>query len=202
MGESALRVIAGRARHIPLQTVPGQTTRPTQDRIKETLFNILQPQIAETAFLDLFSGSGGIGIEALSRGARRAVFIEQDPRAASCIRANLKKTRLEEAAQVLPVSVSAGLKRLSGQGAFDIVFMDPPYRKGLDEEALRQLSGSDLITPETLLIVEAPLDQDLRPLEDAGYRIVRRKEYKTNQHVFLQPVSERDLKDAAREEKE
>ena len=90
-----MRVIAGKARRLPLKTVPGQNTRPTTDRIKETLFNMIQDELYGIRFLDLFAGSGAIGIEALSRGAARAVFVEDDRRAVSCIQENLAFTRLE-----------------------------------------------------------------------------------------------------------
>ena len=91
-----MRVIAGKARRLNLKTIPGTDTRPTTDRIKETLFNILQPELLECRFLDLFAGSGGIGIEALSRGASYAVFVEKNPKAAACIRENLAFTKLAE----------------------------------------------------------------------------------------------------------
>ena len=96
-----MRVIAGTARHLILKTIPGMNTRPTTDRIKETLFNMLSWQVEGSRFLDLFSGSGGIGIEALSRGARQAVFVEHNRRAAACIRENLEHTRLHEKGLVL-----------------------------------------------------------------------------------------------------
>ena len=83
-----MRVIAGKARRLPLKTVPGMDTRPTTDRIKETLFNMLQPELLDSRFLDLFSGSGAIGIEALSRGAAFAVFVEKNPKAVECIKEN------------------------------------------------------------------------------------------------------------------
>ena len=91
-----MRVIAGKARRLNLKTIPGIDTRPTTDRIKETLFNILQPELLECRFLDLFSGSGGIGIEALSRGASYAVFVEKNPKAAACIRENLAFTNWQK----------------------------------------------------------------------------------------------------------
>ena len=97
-----MRVIAGKCRSLPLKTVPGRQTRPTTDRIKETLFNMLQPYLPDARFLDLFAGSGAIGIEALSRGAERAWFVEQNKAAADCIRQNLKFTKLEQQAVLLP----------------------------------------------------------------------------------------------------
>ena len=95
-----MRVIAGSAKSLRLKTLEGMGTRPTTDRIKETLFNIISPSIYDSIFLDLFSGSGGIGIEALSRGAREAVFVENNPKSMACIKENLKFTRLETKAAV------------------------------------------------------------------------------------------------------
>ena len=103
-----MRVIAGKARRLPLKTIEGLDTRPTTDRIKETLFNILQNDLYDIRFLDIFSGSGGIGIEALSRGAKEAVFVENNRAAVRCIQDNLKFTHLEQQATVLPCAGSAG----------------------------------------------------------------------------------------------
>ena len=109
-----MRVIAGKARRLPLKTIEGLDTRPTTDRIKETLFNILQNDLYDIRFLDIFSGSGGIGIEALSRGAKEAVFVENNRAAVRCIQDNLKFTHLEQQATVLPFDVLAALARLEG----------------------------------------------------------------------------------------
>ena len=119
-----MRVIAGKARRLNLKTIPGTDTRPTTDRIKETLFNILQPELLECRFLDLFAGSGGIGIEALSRGASYAVFVEKNPKAAACIRENLAFTKLAEDGKLLNMDVLQALRSLEGKGLFDIIFMD------------------------------------------------------------------------------
>ncbi len=122
-----MRVIAGKARRLVLKTIEGQDTRPTTDRIKETLFNMIHGDMPDCCFLDLFSGSGAIGIEALSRGAKLAVMVEQSQGAAECIRENLKTTRLEDGAVVMNCDVMTGLRRLEGKGyVFDFVFMDLP----------------------------------------------------------------------------
>ena len=107
-----MRVIAGKARRLPLKTVPGMDTRPTTDRIKETLFNILQNDLPGIRFLDVFSGSGGIGIEALSRGAKEAVFIESARAAANCIRENLTFTKLAQDATLYQCDVLAAFSRM------------------------------------------------------------------------------------------
>lgn len=180
-----MRVIAGKARRLPLKTLPGADTRPTTDRIKETLFNILQPELLDCRFLDLFSGSGAIGIEALSRGAREAVFVEKNPKACACIRDNLAFTKLAPDGQVMNMDVLQALRSLEGEGPFDCIFMDPPYGMDLERSALEYLSGSALADENTLIIVEAELHTDFSYVEEMGYELTRSKEYKTNKHVFL-----------------
>ena len=184
-----MRVIAGKARRLSLKTVPGMETRPTTDRIKETLFNILQPEIPDCRFLDLFSGSGGIGIEALSRGAEYAVFVEKNPKACACIRDNLAFTKLAEHGKLLNMDVLQALRSLEGEEAFDCIFMDPPYDKGLEKDILYTFRDASFIGKDTLIIVEASLHTDFDWAEDAGYEILKKKIYKTNVHVFLTPKS-------------
>lgn len=181
-----MRVISGSARRIQLKTVEGMGTRPTTDRIKETLFNILQSELYRARFLDLFSGSGAIGIEALSRGCGMAVFVENDREATACIRENLERTKLFETAEVMQKDVFAALETLEKEGkSFDIIFMDPPYDRLFEKKVLDRLYGSVLIHEETLIVVEASLKTDFSYIEDSGYKIIREKRYKTNKHLFL-----------------
>ena len=121
-----MRVIAGSAKRLQLKTIEGMDTRPTTDRIKETLFNMISAYIADSNFLDLFSGSGAIGIEALSRGAACAVFVEQSKKAMECIKENLRYTKLADKAEVYETDVLNALNRLEGKKTFDYIFMDPP----------------------------------------------------------------------------
>lgn len=181
-----MRVIAGTARSLPLKTIDGPDTRPTTDRIKETLFNMVQPEIYGSRFLDLFSGSGAIGIEALSRGAKEAVFVEQSRAAAACIRENLAFTKLAEKGIVMEQDVLSAISRLSGQGLFDIVYMDAPYHQDLEQNVLMQLKKHGIIDSETTVIIEEALDADFSVLEELGYRLIKTKNYKTNKHLFLQ----------------
>ncbi|MBD5135910.1 MAG: 16S rRNA (guanine(966)-N(2))-methyltransferase RsmD [Lachnospiraceae bacterium] len=184
-----MRVIAGSARSLRLKTIEGNDTRPTTDRIKETLFNIINDSIYGCVFLDLFSGSGGIGIEALSRGASEAVFVESSKKAASCIKENLKFTKLEDAAQVMEISAVEALKRLKGSGkVFDIIFMDPPYDKMHEKQVIEELQGSDILNEHTMIIVEASKETDMTYTEQMGFRIVKEKIYKTNKHIFIEKV--------------
>lgn len=181
-----MRVIAGKARRLPLVSPEGRDTRPTTDRIKETLFNILQDEVPGCNFLDLFSGSGGIGIEALSRGAREAVFVEFGKEALACIRANLNKTRLVDQAMILPVEVGYGISKLEKMGKkFDIVYADPPYKKGFESKILDLLAESEIVKPGALVILESSLDTSPDYVDEKDYEMIRIKEYKNNQHVFL-----------------
>ena len=164
-----MRVIAGTAGSLPLKTIEGLDTRPTTDRIK-----------------DLFAGSGAIGIEALSRGAKEAVFVEKAPAAVSCIRANLAFTKLADRARVMDADVFGALARLDGTAPFDYIFMDPPYDHGLEKQVLLALQGRSFVDEDTVIIVEASKHTDFSYVEEYGYRIARRKEYKTNLHLFLQ----------------
>lgn len=179
-----MRVIAGTARSLPLKTPDGMDTRPTTDRIKETLFNMLQAYIPGCVFVDMFSGSGGIGIEALSRGARKAYFIENAPKAISCIEQNLAFTKFTDRAIVLKQDVLAGLNSIY-EKQVDVIFMDPPYHEEHEKRILSLLRNLKYVTEDTLIIVEAALDTDFSYLEEYGYSLYKEKKYKTNKHVFL-----------------
>lgn len=181
-----MRVIAGSARRLSLKTVDSMDTRPTTDRIKETLFNILQNDIEDANVLDLFAGSGGIGIEALSRGAKEAVFVDNSKEAVKCINYNLEFTKLKDKSFVLECDALTGISRLEGRGKyFDIVFMDPPYNNLLEQQVLKRLKKSSIIDENTLIIIEAEKRTDFSYLSEEGYTPIREKIYKTNKHVFV-----------------
>lgn len=179
-----MRVIAGIARSLPLKTPAGMDTRPTTDRIKETLFNVIQNEVPGAAFIDMFSGSGGIGIEALSRGARKCYFLENDKEALNCIRENLKFTRFEDQAVILSQDAFLSLNNIF-EKEIDVIFMDPPYRQDLEKQALQILKSMKYVTPDTLLIVEASKETDFAYLDKMGYDLVKEKVYKTNKHLFI-----------------
>lgn len=179
-----MRVIAGEARRLRLVTPEGNDTRPTQDRIKETLFNMLQNDVPGAVFIDVFAGSGGIGIEALSRGAKKAYFIENNIKAVKCINQNLQTTKFEDRATVLKQDVLVGLKNIK-EKEVDLIFVDPPYESGLYEKTFELLGRLPYVTEYTMLIAECNLDMDLSVFEDAGFEIIKEKRYKTNQHIFM-----------------
>ena len=145
------------------------------DRFKETLFNMIQPFIADSRFLDLFAGSGGIGIEALSRGASCCVFVEQQRKAAECIRENLAFTRLKDSATLLVTDAVSAVRKLNGEEAFSWIFMDPPYGKGLEFQVLEALQGTTLVDEETRIIIEESLDVTWEQAEALGYEIIKEK---------------------------
>ncbi len=181
-----MRVIAGTARSLRLKTPDGMDTRPTTDRIKETLFNILAPTMPDCEFLDLFSGSGGIGIEALSRGAAHAYFVDNSRKAVQVIRENLIHTRLEDRADILAYDAVSAIRLLErSHGAFDVIFMDPPYRKNWEREILSALAQSRLADEQTLIVIESDRETDFPYLNELPFAIRRVKEYKTNKHTFL-----------------
>ena len=180
-----MRVIAGKARHIILETIPGFDTRPTTDRIKETLFNMINNTLPGCDFLDIFAGSGAIGIEALSRGAESACFIESSKAAADCIRKNLDKTKLT-GGKLYVCDFLAGLMALENENkVFDVIFMDPPYDHEFEKRVLEHLAYSKLVYSDTLIIVEASMETDMSYVSDLGFKIEKEKKYKTNKHIFI-----------------
>ena len=179
-----MRIIAGSKRRLPLKTVEGKDTRPTTDRIKETLFNMLQNEIYGCYFLDLFAGSGQIGLEALSRGARYVVFVENAKKAAACITENIRFTKSDKESLLLQMDVIAALRSMEGKYQFDIIFMDPPYNHEFENRVLEYLSSSPMVTEDTLIIIEASKETDFDWLSDAGFHMIKEKVYKTNKHIF------------------
>lgn len=162
----------------------GMITRPTTDRIKETLFNIIAFDIPQCQFLDLFSGSGAIGIECLSRGAKKVVFVEKDEKAFRCIEENLKKTSLKEDAIVYNMDVRTAIEKLGNQKQqFDIIFLDPPYKLDFIEDVLRDIMAQNLLASEGYIILEHGTEYILPPFR--GLKTIKEKKYKTTTLRFL-----------------
>jgi 16S rRNA (guanine966-N2)-methyltransferase len=161
-----MRIIAGEYRSRTLQAPPGFATRPTSDRLRETLFNVVAPRIEGALFLDLYAGSGAVGIEALSRGAARVVFAEQAPPALAALRANLTRLGIRDGFRIQSGSVSALLRRvrLAAQQVFDLIFLDPPWDAAEEYAATLGLLGgtsSGLLAPEAQVIAEHRRKQPL-----------------------------------------
>ena len=179
-----MRVISGSRRSLPLKTLEGDATRPTADKYKETLFNCIQMDVPGSVFMDLFSGSGSIAIEALSRGAKRAILVENSNDALKIIRHNIHFTKFEDESEIVRADVISYLRRLDRIDA-DIIFIDPPYGKGLEKEAIEILDTKSFKSDDVIIIIEAKLDEDMSFVEDTGFVIYKTKNYKTNKHVFL-----------------
>ena len=168
-----MRVITGTARGIQLKTPDGMITRPTTDRVKEAMFSIIHFDIPGAAVLDLFGGTGQLGIEALSRGARSAVFVDAGEPACRLIKENLKKTRLEGQGRVVRSDYLDYLKRCRDQ--FDIILLDPPYAEVFLENALNLITEIDILQSNGIIVTERPAEKEM-PWEFEGYS--RSKDYK------------------------
>ena len=171
-----MRVISGIARGVSLMTPKGELTRPTTDRVKEALFSIIQFDLPGAKVLDLFGGTGQLGIEALSRGAKHAVFVDSREDACRLIKDNLKRTRLETGATVVRSDYLQYLQRCKEQ--FDIIILDPPYAEVFLENALNIITEIDILQTGGIIVAERPLGKDL-PWEFVGF--TRSKDYKYGQ---------------------
>lgn len=169
-----MRVITGAARGRRLKELEGYETRPTTDRVKEGIFNIIQFDIEGRKVLDLFAGTGQLGIEALSRGAASAVFVEQRRDAAGLVRENLKLTGLEESAYVVCGDASVFLS--STREKFDLIFIDPPYAANLWKNALQTIYQFDILSNHGIIVCESPAEQDMPPM-DPPYLLHRTYRY-------------------------
>ena len=168
-----MRVITGKARGVTLKTPDGMTTRPTTDRVKEALFSIIQFEIPGANVLDLFGGTGQLGIEALSRGAKSCTFVDAGEPACRLIRENLKRTRLEAEGKVVRSDYLAFLNRC--RETYDIIFLDPPYAEVFLETALKCIAEIDILQSGGIIVAERPLGKDL-PWEFDGFQ--RSRDYK------------------------
>ena len=168
-----MRVITGKARGVQLKTPEGMQTRPTTDRVKEALFSIINFDLPGADVLDLFGGTGQLGIEALSRGAKSAVFVDQSEQACKLIRENLKRTKLESDAKVIRADYLDYLKRC--KDTFDIVLLDPPYAEVFLENALKRITEIDILRSGGIIVAERPVGKEL-PWDFDGYE--RSRDYK------------------------
>ncbi len=172
-----VRIIAGTARGRKLDTLDGLETRPTLDRVKEALFGSLQFRIPYAEVLDLFAGSGSLGLEAVSRGAKRAVLNDRNPACVEIIRKNIQTLGFSEASRTMNLDYAAAIDRLSDEGAaFDLAFLDPPYREGLSEDAVTRLFQKKLMKPDGIVVLEHAAN--LVPQSVPGiFRVTRTKRF-------------------------
>ncbi|HZZ37933.1 MAG TPA: 16S rRNA (guanine(966)-N(2))-methyltransferase RsmD [Acidobacteriaceae bacterium] len=189
-----MRVIAGQYRSRTLNAPRGLDTRPTSDRLRETLFNVLAPRIEDAVFLDLYAGSGAVGIEALSRGARETIFVEEAEPALRAIRANLASLGIRGGYALEARSVTAALRRLAESGRqADLVFLDPPYRDADRYKAALGLLGGEctgLLTPDAAVIAEHENRRELEPCYGAllRYRVLKQGDAALSFYSVAEPV--------------
>lgn len=181
-----LRIIAGSAKKRVLKVPSGWTGRPTADRNKESLFNILGSSVIDCRFLDLFAGTGNVGIEALSRGAEKAYFVEKDPRAIQTIIHNLKITGMENCSRILMNDIYKALNELSEKGVvFDIIFLDPPYDCGFEFPVIKNVLDLKILSPGGRIIAESSKRTSL-PSDIAGCVLLRQEKYGDTMFSFYQ----------------
>lgn len=149
-----LRVISGKVRGLKLDTPKNDDVRPTTDRVKESLFNIINSYIMDSRVLDLFAGTGSLGIECLSRGASKCVFVDVSKESIKIVNSNIKKARVENESVVINADFKEAIKRLEGKEKFDVIFMDPPYYKDMFVKALESVDNANLLDEDGIIMIE------------------------------------------------
>lgn len=171
-----MRVISGSARGLKLNTPSDDRVRPTTDRVKESMFNIIQDRVYDSQVLDLFAGSGALGIEALSRGASQAVFCDNSSDSIEIIRSNIEKARVVDRSQLVSGDFKRCLRDMeTRKQKFDLIFVDPPYYKGLFEEVLETIKTREILKKDGIVIVEHDANRPIEPLE--GLEVFKEKKY-------------------------
>ena len=180
-----MRIISGKARGTKLYTLDGTATRPTLDRVKESLFNIIQNDIEDSTVLDLFSGSGAIGLEFLSRGAKRAVLCDNSKDAIKIIKQNVQKTHFEEIAEIYNMEFTKLVERLQNQ-KFDIIYIDPPYATDFIKISLEKIIEYKLVNENTKIIVETDDEtRILNQIKKMDVEITDKRKYGRATIIFL-----------------
>lgn len=188
-----MRVISGKARGTKLNSIESITTRPTLDRVKESLFNILQEYINQKVVLDLFAGSGALGIEALSRNAKNATFCDNNKQAIQMIRTNLERTRLLEKSEIINLDYKKCIELLNTKNKkFDLIFLDPPYKEDIAIDSLKLIIKNNLVNNKGIIVIETDeVIRDLKELNDAmiielqNVKIFDQRKYGRANLIFL-----------------
>ena len=181
-----MRIISGKARGTKLYTLEGTNTRPTLDRVKESIFNIIQNEIEDATVLDLFAGSGAIGLECLSRGAKKAVLCDNSKEAIQIIKRNIEKTHMEECAKIINTDFETCLEKLKNE-QFDIIYIDPPYATDYIFKSLKKIKEIGIVKKESIIIIET--DDEQRILKEIGnieIKIVDKRKYGRATIIFLE----------------
>jgi 16S rRNA (guanine(966)-N(2))-methyltransferase RsmD len=182
-----MRIISGTSKGRKLVTPKSQSLRPTSDRVKESIFNILRLEMEGKVVLDLFAGTGNLGIEALSRGAKKAIFVEKGRQAIRLIQRNLSQLGLEEWSEIVPKDANRAIGILKQRGeSFDVILMDPPYEKGLIHKTLMKLRSNPIYNKDSILVIEHNKREPL-PIILAGWNLIRQRKIGDTVISFLTP---------------
>ena len=184
-----MRIITGRARGTKLFTLEGEATRPTSDRVKEAVFSMIQFCVEGREVLDLFGGSGQMALEAVSRGAAHATVCDSLDAACRIIEKNIEKTHSENDVTLIRTDYAEALRRLRGRAKFDLVFLDPPYNKGLVASALKLLADYELTKPTTLIVCESGGEDILANGAADKYEVVKTAKYGIAHVTLLKPLA-------------
>ena len=180
-----MRIISGKARGTKLYTLEGESTRPTLDRVKESIFNIIQGKIEGAKILDLFSGSGAIGLEFLSRGAESAILCDKSKEAVNIIKKNIEKTHMEKKAQVINTDFENCLEKLRNE-QFDIIYLDPPYATDYILKSLEKILQLNIAKEENQIIIETDdVERIEKEIENLDVEIVDKRKYGRATIIFL-----------------
>ena len=180
-----MRIISGKARGTKLFTLDGLDTRPTLDRVKESLFNIINEEIQDATVLDLFSGSGAIGLEFASRGARKVYLCENSKKAMEIIKKNIEKTHFENLVETYNCDFKEALKKLDNE-KINIIYIDPPYKTDYIKQSLEILNKMDCINKNTLIICETDeMQRILNDIKDLNMKIIDKRKYGRANLIFL-----------------
>jgi 16S rRNA (guanine966-N2)-methyltransferase len=185
-----MRIISGTSKGRKLVTPKSRSLRPTSDRVKESIFNILRLGMEGKVVLDLFAGTGNLGIEALSRGAKKAIFVERGRQAIQLIQRNLSQLGLEEWSEIVPRDANRAIGILKQRGeSFDVILMDPPYEKGLIQKTLMKLISHPIYNKDSILVIEHNKREPL-PVNLAGWNLIRQRQIGDTVISFLTPQEE------------
>ena len=180
-----MRIISGKARGTKLYTLEGENTRPTLDRVKESIFNIIQNEIEGAKILDLFSGSGAIGLEFLSRGAEKAVLCDKSKEAINIIRKNVEKTHMEQHVKIYNADFEMCLEKVKDE-QFDIIYLDPPYATEYIKKSLQKIINLKLAKEESQIIIETDDEpRILKEIENIDVKIVDKRKYGRATIIFV-----------------
>jgi 16S rRNA (guanine966-N2)-methyltransferase len=186
-----MRIISGMSKGRKLATPKSQSLRPTSDRVKESIFNVLGEEIEGGVVLDLYAGTGNLGIESLSRGAKKVIFVEKGRHALGLIQRNLAQFGLGEKSEILPIDANRAIGILNQRGEyFDLIFIDPPYEKGLIEKTLTKLNSHQIYHRDSLLVIEHHRRELLPPLLNR-WNLIRQRQMGDTMMSFLTPREDR-----------